>query len=290
MGDSYDWTRRSVAEMISRRQPTVCAVLLANGREGMVARAVRSFHTQTYPNLELLIFDSGAGQYSPAESWLRNVSHVDARTMGGCKEVNRWQGWKNSTIGELRNKANAIRKSDIICHFDSDDWSHPNRIAEQVALLQSSGAECVGYNEMLFWDTATEHTFSDERGVGTAWLYTGPSDQYCLGTSMCYWRKTWERNPFADTNAGCDDLYWHGRGLRMVAYPASGGMKCEPVEIERTPGASWREFEPGPITYTDPRMVAAIHGSNTCAAIDPTSTDWRRAPEWDAYCRERMAL
>ena len=41
--------------------------------------------------------------------------------------------------------------ADILVHLDDDDYSHPNRIAEQVVLLQSSGADCVGYREMLFW-------------------------------------------------------------------------------------------------------------------------------------------
>jgi hypothetical protein len=222
-------------------KPTVYAMMLCHGRPEMARRALECFAAQTYE----------------------------------CKVLSVWEA--PGSIGKLRNQANARAEADIIIHWDDDDWSHPNRIAEQVALLQSSGAECVGYNEMLFWrcprgdelgaspkgcDTASHAP----RDSGEAWLYTGPSAQYCLGTSMCYWRETWEQNPFEDTNAGCDDLYWHGRGLRMVAE--SSVLMAD----------------------AQPRMIAAIHGGNTCAAIDPTSTDWRRMPEWDAYCSERMAL
>ena len=235
--------------------PDVTAIMLVDGRHDMTARAVQSFMAQTYPEDKryLLIWDTGDPHYAPPFVYDPHGIEI-------------WHRQRGPSIGALRNAANKEARGEIIIHFDSDDLSHPNRIAEQVALLKSSGAECVGYNEMLFWDTATEHTFSDERGVGTAWLYTGPSDQYCLGTSMCYWRETWERNPFADTNAGCDDLYWHGRGLRMVAHPAWGPI-------------------PMPVS---PRIIAAIHGGNTCAAIDPTSTDWRRMPEWDSTCRRLM--
>ena len=219
-------------------KPTVYAVMLCHGRPEMARRALECFAAQTYERKVLSVWEAPG------------------------------------SIGKLRNQANSQTVADIIVHWDDDDWSHPNRIAEQVALLQSSGAECVGYNEMLFWNVSRKpkHQPFEFEPPGEAWLYTGPSDQYCLGTSMCYWRETWERNPFRDTNAGCDDLYWHGRGLRMVGVPAFGFNTA----IQGEPKV--------------PRMIAAIHDGNTCAAIDPTSADWRRVPEWDAYCRARMAL
>ena len=102
--------------------------------------------------------------------------------------------------------------------------------------------------------------------TGESWLFTSSMPNYCLGTGMCYWRRTWEEHPFADTNHGCDDRHWMMQGVKMAAVSSIPPM-------------------------TDPRMIASTHSQNTCAAIDPQSAEWRRVPEFDAYMAwERMTL
>ncbi len=276
--------------------PTVAAVMLANGRPDMVRRAVKSFRAQTYESKELVVFDNGGG-LAPCGTG----AHIFAASAFG-----------GSSIGKLRNAANhACTGADIICHFDSDDWSHPNRIAEQVALLQSTGAECVGYNEMLFWADAPQVHFVGMTPAGVscacgnryprtygrcnkcetyppdaeAWLYRAGgckplATNYAIGTSMCYWRKTWEQFPFPDHSPGCDDLYWSAgdekKGRRAVKIEAISAYPGNNSGIAR------------------PRMIASIHAGNTVAKIDSTSKGgkevWTRVPEWDAYCREAMKL
>jgi len=92
-------------------------------------------------------------------------------------------------------------KSDIICHFDSDDYSAPTRISDQVKLLQESGKQAVGFREMLFWRSAeAPHAIGEEPDTwngGQAWLYRNTDPRYILGTSLCYWRKAWESKPFS---------------------------------------------------------------------------------------------
>ncbi len=259
--------------------PEVAAIMLCNGRAEMVRRATRSFEAQSYGNKRLVILENNGDR----------------------------------SIGRLRNEANASAGNvDILVHFDSDDVSHPNRIAEQVALLQSSGAECVGYNEMLFWADASQVHFVGmtptcvscacgnryPRTYGRcnkcetyppdaeAWLYRAGgcaalATNYAIGTSLCYWRRTWEQFPFPDYSPGCDDLYWSAgdekKGRRAVKIEAISSL--EPIDAYS-----------GDI----PRMIAAIHGGNTCAKIDSISKGgkevWTRVPECDAYCREAMKL
>ncbi len=229
-----------VSSGVPMSAPTVCAVMLANGRPEMAERAKRSFFSQSceFPK-SILIFNNNG----------------------------------DKPICTLRNLANAQTDADIIIHWDSDDWSHPNRIAEQAALLQSSGAECVGYSEMLFWRVAKGPSISDARTpyfnrpgaeFSEAWLYRASVPNYAIGTSMCYWRETWGRNPFPDRSEGCDDLDWFNRGVKIESVPAVGFVEC--------------------------RMIASIHGGNTCSRIDATKREWQRVPEWDAYCREAMKL
>ncbi len=265
-------------------KPTVAAVMLANGRPEMVARAAKSFRAQTYERKRLLVYDTGADAGATGD-----IRHRLQHTKG---EGYAYERSASYSIGTLRNRANTCIRADILIHFDSDDWSHPNRIAEQVALLQSSGAECVGYDEMLFWREPRHATEQEIRAAGLhpspgveirdigliidgeAWLYRSQLRDYAIGTSMCYWRKTWERHPFPDRSEGCDDLYWHTGGRVKIA-----SMSSLSHDSWMIPG--WN---------MSPRMIASIHGGNTCAEIDASVCEWRRVPEWDEYCRREMTL
>lgn len=229
--------------MESKSLPAVCAIMLVNGRQEMVKQAVASFEAQTYADKRLLIYDTSPDDTLPEFIYDKHpsIEVIESSQMD--------HHHSRKTIGYLRNRAimAAEQEAEIIVHFDSDDWSHPNRIAEQVELLQASGADAVGYNEMLFW-----------RESGEAWLYSG----VLLGTSLCYWRKTWERLPFKPTSRG---EYEHWR-------------------------ANVRSREVSSIASDGPRMLARIHAGNTSNAYDPpkmrTHSEWKRTPQWDDFCRD----
>lgn len=243
------------------REPTVCCAMLTRDRPAMAARAVKSFRRQTYERKRLLILDTGG----PGASFDCNHEIVHA-----------WRSqFSGHSIGALRNKANDLTLGcDIIAHWDDDDWSHPNRLAEQVALLQSSGAECVVYQDMLFWDTRgtmiphVSGAKTRQPGLDRAWLYTNPVPIYSLGSSMLYWRSAWEKTPFDDIN--------HGEDGRFMG-------KVKTVGVSSVLGTVAR--------YAEPRMVCGIHGGNS-SPYRPESApnSYRRVPEWDSYCAERMRL
>ena len=234
----------------------------------MAARAVRAFREQTYQNKRLYVLDTGnenAGYFLDDD----DVSH-------------RWadislQTW---SIGRLRNEAcHNNADADIFIHWDDDDWSHPSRIAEQVAHLQLSGADVVGYDELLFWDgrivgrIASEAVRITENGIeadvnvtnGEAWIYRNKLAK--AGTSFCYKRSFWE-------SRFCHDLPRPERGAcgEDWAFAAGAG-------IARVSGVG-----------DEPRIIASIHGGNTSAYEIVEGANWHRAPEFDDYCRERMKL
>lgn len=239
-------------------KPSVCAVMLVNGREAMVRRAIRSFEAQTYENKWLLLLNTGEpmGFYTGS-----SVCNLPSQA--------------GQSVGELRNLANQLscehtNGAEVLIHWDSDDYSHLNRIAEQVALLESSGKECVGYRDMLFWNE-TPGQFCG------AWMYSNHNPRYCLGTSLCYWRHVWEKRPFPDApkrkGATGEDTLW-------IAEVDSVGDRSLPLRID----GGYQQF-------AEPRMIASIHGNNTQDyRYLEDSPSWRRAPEFDGYCRERMAL
>lgn len=276
-------------------EPSVCAILLTADRPEYTRQAVQSFRAQTYANKSLLIFDSGKEELD----WLSlvPVGHDP------CKLADFFRArHAQATIGELRNAAiafsiewenNTIPRTDIFVTWDSDDYSHPNRIAEQVQLLQSSGADAVGYNELLFWReprVCSQHEAVNcmqseicARGIqdrrGESWLYSNKDTRYPPGSSLCYWRKAWEVKPFAATSIGEDEKFC--RGLKVVS------VSCLPQRTSPLIGM------PEPPAGNDPRMIARIHAGNTSTAYKPESmrraAEWSKVPAWDKYCQGVMA-
>jgi glycosyltransferase involved in cell wall biosynthesis len=264
-------------------EPLVVAIMLTRDRPQMAARAVASFRAQTYANKRLFIFDTSADAPQPIHS----------------QSVERhWAPFRREwSIGKLRNEGNQYAASwtgvtqgsvaEIFVHWDDDDVSHPNRIAEQVALLQASGADCVGYRDMLFWRQRANQLPDPARPTQTfevddsqAWLFTGDSafPNYALGTSLCYWRRIWERKPFPDLSQGVEEKWCDGlKALSVSSFP---GLTDELLTLPEN----------------KPRMIASIHGANTSRGYDIEgyvamgSKQWRRVPEWDDYARERMEL
>lgn len=230
----------------------VLCVMLASGRQDMVDRAVRSFYSQTYHDKVLLVLDSG----------------TPAVLVEPCEHIRYWHTHPRS-IGELRNTANGLSLAgaldcEIIAHWDSDDWSHPERLSEQVALLESSGKQAVGYGEVLFWD-ATAGQFCG------AWLYRNQHPTYCIGSSLCYWRDVWLERQFADKHTA-EDTEWL---MRVKSHSATS--LCTSSETRH-------------VATIQPRMICSIHGGNTASKIQPGAREWVRVAQWDAICRETMRL
>ena len=253
--------------------PSVFCLMLTADRQAFAERAVRCFLRQTYENRRLLIYDTGLRPFL--------LSHEDSRIT-----VIRLSGVKRN-IGQARNRAMswATSHDDIVCHWDDDDWSGPERIADQVRLLAEIGADAVGYREMLFADTRNSHkecTCADDPESGDcplyepteAWLYRNTDPRYMISTSLCYWRKTWERVHFADTQVREWKPFLSG-DLKTVGVSANN---CDPVH------------DHGSENVSIPAMIAEIHGSNTCAheSLNPQGVNrdgspaWTRVPEWDA--------
>ena len=115
---------------------------------------------------------------------------------------------------------------------------------------------------------------------------------------MCYWRETWERAPFPDYSEGCDDLYWFNgdknSGVKPVKIESVSSVPRRLSQSERDEYSRVvKKYYPGEVPANlklpdeSPRMIASIHGGNTCAAIKP-GVEWTRVLDWDAYCRKEM--
>lgn len=277
-------------------EPSVACICLTRDRPQMAARAVRCWQRQTYPS-RLMILDSGTVPLRTEDLGLQ------AKYSDGFTGVHVERGKIGASIGLLRNEAIShiavprlgFPPADIIVHWDDDDWSHPNRIAEQVALLQSGDYDAVGYREMLFWYCApcSRPDCRDPNPHGAdgtgAYLYTHGHSDYCIGTSLMYRRRTWVERPFADLpqpgGAVAEDHVFQSllrkRSVsaihteRFIETSAFGTVKEKMAIIDR-----------------EPRMIATIHGGNSRMGNYTTALEtgncFNRAANWDSAVRRIM--
>jgi hypothetical protein len=261
-------------------QPTVCAVCLTADRQHMTDRAVRSFLAQDYRTKTLMIYDSGKVEYD----WAAHMAPA------GAALLHCYDPPAKLSIGRLRNEANALAKhASILIHWDSDDWSAPTRISDQVKLLQESGKQAVGYREMLFaridsvqpWEWVYCHCGNvyprsgapcpkcNQYPATEAWLYSNTDTRYCLATSLCYWRSVWEAKPFPDAMIGSEREWLKGLDTRGVSCPAI-----------------YQDDD----TIT-PVMIATLHGGNTVKnQISTNATNPDGSKMWTRVtsCDERV--
>ncbi len=274
--------------------PSVACVILVNGRESMTKRAIASFRAQTYENKRLLLYDTGENYYSGEP--------LENETYFRCF----WNAHRGAlSIGQLRNEAIAHTEgADIIVTMDSDDYSAPQRIEEQVRLLEASAAEAVGYNEALFWDASrcTHCAVGGEAlkdGAGTGWhcvsavlplvpcpslayLYSNPRPNYAIGASLAFWRSTWLRRPFphlpepGNKQCGGEDAAW----LEDVFCVGVSAFPAAPGEIHL-----------GRPDMHEPRIICSVHADNSQRYdLALSSPQFKRYPQFDDFAREKMKL
>lgn len=243
----------------------VCAICLTADRQRLTTRAIGCFVEQTAPAW-MLVYDTGETAYDlPAElaARSRETSHPIV--------VVRDQQARGHKIGKLRNDANQLAsRADVLVHWDSDDWSAPERLEVQVQNVNQGGITC--FLNMLFFDTRAHVNHASWPVDGVAYEYdlAKCGRRNVIGTSLMYKRSMWEHHPFnEDANIG-EDTQW----ARELIVP--GVRRVEGVSI--------------------PRMIAEVHGGNSSYVYKLAFDDyqpafrpeWRRAPEFDQFCREKL--
>lgn len=205
----------------------VTAIMPARGRQRLAGLAVVSFLAQTYEDKELIILDDEEEPAFPA-----------GYQLGGSRKIHyiAYTG-ERQTIPEKRNYLCEQAPGELIMHFDSDDWSAPDRMADQVKRIQDSGLSVTGYHSMLFHHEARN----------AALKYKGYSPRYALGTTLAFRRSWWKDHPFntiTKLKDGTEQPLKIGEDNAFV-FDARRANQILSVDAEK-------------------RMVARIHKENTC--------------------------
>ncbi len=191
-------------------EPLVCCICLTRDRPEYLKQAVECFEAQTYQRKSLVVIDSSNNPIQ--REW----------TIGALRNYAiEWGGWKNGVQD----------KPDLIAHWDDDDWSAPERLAQQVAVIMA-GAAITGYHDLPFYDVVSDKVI----------MYQSNMTGYAVGTSLLYRREVWERTPFPDKSEG-EDASWQHAVRREQGH-------CVVATTSVVDGR--------------PLMVARIHSGNTC--------------------------
>lgn len=224
--------------------PLVSCIMPTCDRRFFVPLAIAWYQRQDWPNRELIIIDDGGDPVA-------DLVPGDDPTIRYVRLA------EKETVGAKRNRACSLARGEIILHWDDDDWYSPDRVRRQVEFLQRQGADVCGVASLLFYAP----------GRGKAWRYSYPAGHrpWVAGTTFCYTRAFWERNPFPPVDVGEDARFlWSVGDMKLAAMPADGfvvamvhernvspkrtdGAWYKPVptaEVERLMGDDLRRYRP----------------------------------------------
>jgi glycosyltransferase involved in cell wall biosynthesis len=213
---SSDAQEKTVAPFVSCIMPT-------SDRRVFVPGAIACFLSQRYRARELIIVDDGADSIDdlvPDDPSIRYVRMPAGRSLGA-----------------KRNIACETARGAVIAHWDDDDWSAPDRLTRQIAVLQSGLVDVCGLRDLLYHDLPTDR----------AWLYCHPqrAQPWVAGGTMLYWRASWRRRPFPDVGLGEDSSFLRSSRRRIAAANHVGlyiaRIHGRNTSSPRADGPSWTE-------------------------------------------------
>ncbi len=133
--------------------PLISCLMVTRDRLRLAKAAITSFALQTHPNRELVIVTDGDERYRDALA-----RFVAAAGIEGVRVVVPDQA--DLPLGQLRNIAIAEARGTIVCQWDDDDYSHPERLAVQAHYMaaQDAGAclltdhlQLIERDRILYW-------------------------------------------------------------------------------------------------------------------------------------------
>jgi glycosyltransferase involved in cell wall biosynthesis len=180
---------------------TISIVTPTYRREALLTAQLQQLHRQTVEDWEWLILDDSP-QPSPHFSQARD-RRVRYHHHAGAK----------LTIGAKRNWLVERASSDVIAHFDDDDYYAPGYLAEMAGHI-GSGADFAKlsawflyshvYRKLAYWDTTITrglHFHFSAQALkaslfGDTESRTFAGNHLGYGFSYVYRKAVWERNPF----------------------------------------------------------------------------------------------
>lgn len=206
--------------------PRATCLMPTRNRRAFVRIGIELFRRQTFRDVELLIVDDGDDPVADIATGDERIRYIRLPS--------------RLNIGAKRNLGCREARGESIVHWDDDDWSGPERVAQQVAALDGSGADICGLDSLIYWDPAADR----------AWRYTYPLNRkpWVAGNTLCYRRSFWERMPFPEIQIGEDARFvWQARPGQVARVNDDrffvGLAHSDNTSPKRTDSALWLPVE-----------------------------------------------
>ena len=136
--------RPQAPAVVNGKPPGVSCLMVTLDRLTLAKRSIRSFAAQRYEDRELLVVTDGSEVFRRALE--RYVSAL------GLERVRFFYPEAGGlTLGRLRNISMEEARGELICQWDDDDYSHPDRLAVQVGhMLGARAAACFLTDHLQF--------------------------------------------------------------------------------------------------------------------------------------------
>jgi glycosyltransferase involved in cell wall biosynthesis len=115
--------------------PKVSVIIPTYNCARYVAQAVESALGQTYSDLEVIVLDDGSTDNTPA---------VMRQYEGKVRYIRQ----ENRGLPAARNRAIKASSGEYIALLDADDWWEPNKLSEQVPVLDGDPDLCLIYSDL----------------------------------------------------------------------------------------------------------------------------------------------
>lgn len=134
---------------MSRKPGLVSVVITNHNRAPYLRECLNSLKVQTYPNFEIILIDDASTDESLFEAQLWRDEHRDFFSRDNQMIIHALP--RNVGFSGALNVGLYLAEGEYIAIQDSDDYSHPERFAKQVAFLEQHPAiALVGSNYYSF--------------------------------------------------------------------------------------------------------------------------------------------
>lgn len=153
--------------------PSVGVVMICYNGEAFIAAAIESVLSQTFQSWELVVADDGSTDASREIVEKYRAEHPDR-----IRLVRHPDGG-NHGMSATRNLGASTCGGEYLAFLDCDDVWLPEKLAEQVALLNQHASAGMVYGRTLIWNSwdgkAASEDFFYDLGVSPGRLYAPPS-------------------------------------------------------------------------------------------------------------------
>lgn len=255
-------------------------------------RSVADYCRQTHPRRELVVV-LDRGDPVARESMLAHLASLardDVRVVEPADKL---------TLGALRNVSVARARGEILCHWDDDDWFHPDRVRAELAELSRTGAQALVLEDVLLYAPAertlrwTNWRATEPKGLPATLMvrreaalrYPEIGPESCRHEDTAAIRVLQARGGYR-TMAGAAYLYVYVSHATNTSGAAHLGMLARELAISRTLLARREaelrdrlrafDFGPGAVTVCGYNGVAfTIPGASDAGALAPAGSSTR---------------